>query len=103
MPPRNAVLVISEAIGLVEASPASREHKLKIAVFLKFLTMKEYVLTIYLVMEKILLIYQRQESNLFVCLVVLNATFNNISVISGRSVLLVEDPKIDPSLTNFIT
>jgi hypothetical protein len=103
MPPRNAVLVISEAIGLVEASPASREHKLKIAVFLKFLTMKEYVLTIYLVMEKILLVYQRQESNLFVCLVVLNATFNNISVISGRSVLLVEDPKIDLSLTNFIT
>ena len=103
MPPRNAVLVISEAIGLVEASPASREHKLKIAVFLKFLTMKEYVLTIYLVMEKILLVYQRQESNLFVCLVVLNATFNNISVISERSVLLVEDPKIDLSLTNFIT
>jgi hypothetical protein len=103
MPPRNAVLVISEAIGLVEASPASREHKLKIAVFLKFLTMKEYVLTIYLVMEKILLVYQRQESNLFVCLVVLNTTFNNISVISGRSVLLVEDPKIDLSLTNFIT
>jgi hypothetical protein len=33
MPPRNAVLVISEAIGLVEASPASREHKLRIAVF----------------------------------------------------------------------
>jgi hypothetical protein len=96
MPPRNAVLVISEAIGLVEASPASREHKLRIAVFLKFLAMKEYVLTIYLVMEKILLVYQRQESNLLVCLVVLNATFNNISVI------LVGDPKTDLSLTNFI-
>jgi hypothetical protein len=58
--------------------------------------MKEYVLTIYLVMEKILLVYQRQESNLLVCLVVLNATFNNISVI------LVGDPKTDLSLTNFI-
>ena len=29
---------------------------------------------------------------LFVCLVVFNATFNNISVISWRSVLLVEEP-----------
>jgi len=28
---------------------------------------------------------------LFVCLMVLNATFNNISVISWRSVLLVEE------------
>ena len=33
--------------------------------------------------------------------VVFNATFNNISVISFRSVLLVEDT--DLSLTNFIT
>jgi hypothetical protein len=30
---------------------------------------------------------------LFVCLMVFNATFNNISVISWRSVLLVEDPE----------
>ena len=29
--------------------------------------------------------------NLFVCLMVLNATFNNISAISWRSVLLVEE------------
>ena len=28
-----------------------------------------------------------------VCLMVFNATFNNISVISWRSVLLVEDPE----------
>jgi hypothetical protein len=31
---------------------------------------------------------------LFVCLMVFNATFNNISVISWRSVLLVEEPGI---------
>jgi len=30
----------------------------------------------------------------FVCLVVLNAIFNNISVISWRSVLLVEDRSV---------
>jgi hypothetical protein len=30
---------------------------------------------------------------LFVCLMVFNATFNNNSVISWRSVLLVEDPE----------
>jgi hypothetical protein len=29
--------------------------------------------------------------NLFVCLMVFNATFNNISVISWRSVLLLEE------------
>jgi nucleoside-specific outer membrane channel protein Tsx len=31
------------------------------------------------------------KPNMFVCLVVFNATFNNISVISWRSVLLVEE------------
>ena len=32
-------------------------------------------------------------SGMFVCLIVFNATFNNISVISWRSVLLVEEPE----------
>jgi hypothetical protein len=36
-------------------------------------------------------IYGDENNCLFVCLVVFNATFNNISVISGRSVLLVEE------------
>ena len=41
--------------------------------------------------------YEKQESQgiamfcLFVCLMVFSATFNNISVISWRSVLLVEE------------
>ena len=35
---------------------------------------------------------------LFVCLIVFNATFNNISVISWRSVLLVEETE-DPEKT----
>ena len=48
---------------------------------------------------------------LFVCLIMFNATFNNISVISWRSVLLVEETRVPPenqvpswrmSLTNFI-
>ena len=44
----------------------------------------------------------------FVCLMVFNATFNNISVISSWSVLLVEETRRKPltchkSLTNFIT
>ena len=34
---------------------------------------------------------RRREWLVFVCLMVLNATFNNISVISWRSVLLVEE------------
>ena len=46
--------------------------------------------------------------DLFVCLMVFNATFNNISVISLRSVLLVEETggpgeTTDMSLVNFIT
>jgi hypothetical protein len=48
---------------------------------------------------------------LFVCLMVFNPSFNNISVISWRSVLLVEEtwktrrkpPNYHKSLTNFIT
>ena len=36
-------------------------------------------------------IYGDENNCLFVCLVVFNATFNNISVISWRSVLLVEE------------
>jgi hypothetical protein len=32
-----------------------------------------------------------ENNDLFVCLMLFNATFNNISVISWRSVLLVED------------
>jgi hypothetical protein len=45
---------------------------------------------------------------LFVCLMVFNTTFNNISVISWRSVLLVEEtgrkpPTCRKSLTDFIT
>jgi hypothetical protein len=41
---------------------------------------------------------------LFVCLMVFNATVNNISAISWQSVLLVEKPPIcRKSLTNFIT
>jgi len=48
---------------------------------------------------------------LFACLMVFNATFNNISVISWRSVLLAEEtgvpgekpPIYRKSLTNFIT
>jgi energy-converting hydrogenase Eha subunit E len=46
--------------------------------------------------------------NSFVCLMVFNATFNNISVISWRSVLLVEETGVPgeshrKSLTNFMT
>jgi hypothetical protein len=45
---------------------------------------------------------------LFVCLMVFNATFNNISIISWRSFYLWRKPEnlektIDLSLTNFIT
>ena len=32
-------------------------------------------------------------SGMFVCLMVFNATFNNTSIISWRSVLLVEEPR----------
>jgi hypothetical protein len=39
----------------------------------------------------IMTIYGDENNCLFVCLVVFNATFNNISVISWRSVLLVEE------------
>ena len=49
---------------------------------------------------------RREETRVMV--VVFNATFNNISVISWLSVLLVEKPDYpqkttDKSLTNFIT
>ena len=37
---------------------------------------------------------------LFVCLMVFNATFNNISVISLRSVLLAEDPEKTTDLSH---
>jgi hypothetical protein len=37
------------------------------------------------------LLYLSKNDVLFVCLMVSNATFNNISVISWRSVLLVEE------------
>ena len=36
-------------------------------------------------------IYNKYRASLFDCLIVFNATFNNISVISGRSFLLVEE------------
>ena len=36
-------------------------------------------------------LYNKLGSNLFVCLVVFNTTFNNNSVISWQSVLLVEE------------
>ena len=36
---------------------------------------------------------QVPRKGFFVCLMVLNTTFNNISVISWRSVLLVEEPE----------
>ena len=56
-------------------------------------------------------IIESSLSILFVCLMVFNATFNNISVISWWSVLLVEEtggprkkpPTCHKSLTNFIT
>jgi hypothetical protein len=38
---------------------------------------------------------------MFACLMVFNATYNNISVILWRSVLLVEESR--KSLTNFLT
>ena len=52
--------------------------------------------------------FQRRWSLMFVCLMVFNATFNNISVISWRSVLLVEEtgrkpPTCRKSLTNIFT
>jgi hypothetical protein len=37
------------------------------------------------------MIFVRGQMYLFVCLMVFNATFNNISVISWRSVLLVDE------------
>ena len=36
-------------------------------------------------------IYRREFTNIIVCLIVFSATFNNISVISWRTVLLVEE------------
>ena len=39
----------------------------------------------------IIFMSQLQGNGLFVCLMVFNATFNNISIISWRSVLLVEE------------
>jgi len=39
----------------------------------------------------ILVIKQKIISNMFVCLLVFNVTFNNISVISWRSALLMEE------------
>jgi hypothetical protein len=54
---------------------------------------------------------KKKKIVLFVCLMVFNTTFNNISVISWWSVLLVEEsggpgekpPTCHKSLTNFIT
>jgi hypothetical protein len=50
-------------------------------------------------------VYSRKK--LWVRVVMVNATFNNISVISGRSVLLAEETGVpgenNKSLTNFIT
>ena len=39
----------------------------------------------------ILILHEKRDYYVFVCLMVLNATFNNISVISCLSVLLVEE------------
>jgi len=60
---------------------------------------------------KALLIKTQYHSNAQFSFMVFNATFNNISVISWRSVLLVEEtggpgikaPTCRKSLTNFIT
>ena len=56
----------------------------------RFLEMNEHLNQV-----KIKHLINRQSPNNmfdFVCLMVFNATFNNISVISWRSVLLVEEP-----------